>query len=65
MLAFGNTLNGYIAETMNMLIPMIVNPLYVLISFVLIFAVYEITRRLGGRKLAKISMSESLKAGTE
>jgi len=65
MLAFGNTLNGYIAETMNMLIPMIVNPLYVLISFVLIFVVYEVTRRLGGRKLAKISMSEALKAGTE
>lgn len=65
MLAFGYTLNGTIAETMNMLIPMIVNPLYVLISFVLIFAVYEITRRLGGRKLAKISMSEALKAGTE
>jgi putative ABC transport system permease protein len=65
MLAFGNTLNGYIAETINMLIPMVVNPLYVLISFVLIFAVYEVTRRLGGRQLAKISMSEALKAGTE
>jgi putative ABC transport system permease protein len=65
MLAFGNNLNGFIAETMNMLIPMIVNPVYVLISFVVIFAVYEITKRLGGRKLAKISMSEALKAGTE
>lgn len=65
MLAFGNNLNGYVAETINMVIPMIVNPLYVLISFVLIFAVYEITKRLSGRKLAKISMSEALKAGTE
>ncbi len=65
MLAFGNNLNGYIAEAMNMLIPMIVNPLYVLISFVVIFAVYEIAKRLGGRKLAKISMSEALKAGAE
>lgn len=65
MLAFGNNLNGYIAETMNMLIPMIVNPLYVLISFVVIFAVYEITKRMSGRKLAQISMSEALKAGTE
>jgi putative ABC transport system permease protein len=44
---------------------MIVNPLYVLISFVVIFAVYELTKRLCGRKLAKISMSEALKAGAE
>ena len=65
MLAFGNNLYGYVAEIINMVIPMIVNPLYVLISLVLIFAVYEITKRLCGRKLAKISMSEALKAGTE
>lgn len=65
MLAFGNYLNVYVAEILNMLVPMIVNPLYVLISFVLIFAVYEVTKRLCGRKLAKISMSEALKSGTE
>lgn len=65
MLAFGNNLYGYVAEIINMLIPMMVNPLYVLISFVMIFAVYEITKRLCGRRLAKISMSEALKAGTE
>jgi putative ABC transport system permease protein len=65
MLAFGNNLYGYVAETINMVIPMIVNPLHVLISFMLIFAVYGITKRLCGRKLAKISMSEALKAGTE
>jgi putative ABC transport system permease protein len=65
MLAFGNILYGIVAETMNMVIPMLVNPLYVLISFVLIFTVYEITKWQCGRKLAKISMSEALKAGTE
>lgn len=65
MLVFGNNINGYVAETVNMVIPMIVNPLYVLVSFVLIIGVYEITKRLSGRKLAKISMSEALKAGTE
>lgn len=65
MLAFGNYLYGYVAEITNMLVPMIVNPLYVLISFVLIFAVYEITKWLCGRKMAKISMSEALKEGTE
>lgn len=65
MLALGNYLFGYVAEITNMLIPMMVNPLYVLVSFVLIFGVYEISKRLCGRKLAKISMSEVLKAGTE
>jgi putative ABC transport system permease protein len=65
MLAFGNSINYYVAETVNMVIPMIVNPLYILISFVVIFAVYEVTKRLCGRRLAKISMSEALKAGTE
>lgn len=65
MLAVGNTLYGYLGEQINMVMPMIVNPWYVLISFVVIFAVYEVTKWLCGRKLAKISMSEVLKAGTE
>ncbi len=65
MLAFGNNIYGYVAEMINMVIPMIVNPSYIMIGFVLICAVYEITKRLCRRKLTKISMSESLKAGTE
>lgn len=65
MLAVGNTLYGYLGEMINFVMPMIVSPLYVLISFVVIFAVYEVTKWLCGRKLAKISMSEALKAGTE
>lgn len=65
MLAVWNTLYGYLGEMINFVMPMIVSPWYVLISFVVIFAVYEVTKRLSGRKLAKISMSEALKAGTE
>ena len=65
MLAFGNSISNYVAEMINMVIPMIVNPHYVLISFVLIFAVYEITKWLRGKQLAEISMSQALKAGTE
>jgi putative ABC transport system permease protein len=65
MLAFGNNISNYVAEMINMVIPMIVNPMYVLMSFVLIFVIYEITKRLSGKKIAKISMSEALKAGTE
>lgn len=44
MLAFGNTLYGIVAEIMNMVIPMILNPLHVLISFVVIFGVNEVTK---------------------
>jgi putative ABC transport system permease protein len=65
MLAFGNFLNGYVAEIMNMLIPMILNPWYVLLSFVIIFTVYETTKWMCGRKLTRITMSEALKAGIE
>lgn len=65
MLASANALYGYLGEMINLVLPMIVSPLYVLISFVLIFSVYELTKLLCGRKLAKISMSEALKAGTE
>lgn len=65
MLAFGNTLYGYLGEMLNFVMPMIVDPLTVLISFVVVFAVYEITKWLCSRNLAKISMSEGLKAGAE
>lgn len=65
MLAFGNFIADSVAETINMLVPMVVNPLHVLVSFVLILAVHELTTRLSGRKLAKIPMSESLKHGSE
>lgn len=61
MLAFANLLFGLVAETLNMLIPITVNPWHVLISFVVIFVVYEITKWLSGRKLAKIAMSDALK----
>jgi putative ABC transport system permease protein len=65
MLIFSSGLYNYVADIINMLTPIIINPLYILLSFVIIFAVYELTRRLFGGKIAKISMSEALKAGTE
>jgi putative ABC transport system permease protein len=65
MLAFGNGINTYLTDISNMLVPMIVTPLFILLGFVLIFVAYEITKRLCGRNIAKISMSEALKAGAE
>lgn len=65
MLMFGTAMWRYLGEMINMVLPMIMNPLYVLISFIVIIAVYLFTKWLCGRKLAKISMSEALKAGAE
>jgi putative ABC transport system permease protein len=65
MLMFGTAMWRYLGEMINMVLPMIINPLYVLISFIVIIAVYLVTKWLCGRKLAKISMSEALKAGAE
>jgi putative ABC transport system permease protein len=64
-LIFGTAMWRYLGEMINMVLPMIINPMYVLISFVVIFAVYLFTKWLCGKKLAKISMSEALKAGAE
>jgi len=65
MFISGNALYGYLGEMVNLVLPMIISPLYVLISFVVIIAVYYLTRKLCGRKLSKISMNEALKAGAE
>lgn len=65
MLAFGNFIADFVAEAINMLVPMVVDPLHVLVGFVVILAVHELTARVSGRKLAMIPMSESLKHGSE
>ena len=65
MLVSGNTLYSYLGESINVMFPMILNPLYVVLSFIVIFAMYYLTRMICGRKLAKIEMSEALKAGSE
>jgi len=65
MLAIGNTLYGYLGEMINLVLPMVVNPLHIVLSFAVIYAVYWLTRLLCGKKIGGISMSEALKAGTE
>jgi len=65
MLLTMSALYQFLGEMINLVLPMLIHPLHVLISFLLIFAVYLLTRKLCGRKLAKVSMSEALKAGAE
>ncbi|MEM5780761.1 MAG: ABC transporter permease, partial [Lawsonibacter sp.] len=65
MLASAGAMYAYLGEMINMVLPIILSPAYVFLSFVLIMAVYLATKGFSGRKLMKIPMSEALKAGSE
>jgi len=65
MLLTMSALYEFLGEMINLVLPMLLSPLHVLISFLLILAVYLLTRKFCGRKLAKVSMSEALKGGAE
>lgn len=65
MLLSAGAMYAYLGEMINMVLPMILSPLHVAISFILIFAMYWLTKRLSGRRFAKIPMNEALKAGGE
>lgn len=65
MLFSANAMYTYLGEMINLALPMILSPLYVAISFILIYAVYVLTKLLCGRKLEAIPMSDALKSGAE
>lgn len=65
MIGFGKVLFGVVADTINMVIPMVISPWHVAITFVAIVVIYQITKRLSSRKILRIPMSEALKAGSE
>jgi len=60
-----NAMFRFLGEMINLVLPMFINPLHIVICFVAIMGVYFFTRKLCGRKLNNISMSEALKAGAE
>ena len=60
-----NAMYGYLGEMINLVLPMIVSPFWISVSFVIILGVYQLTLLLCAKRLAKVSMSEALKAGTE
>lgn len=55
-------LYSYLGEMINLALPILISPLYVLISLVLIMAAYQLTKLMCGRKLNRIPMQEALKA---
>ena len=56
---------GYIGKMINLVLPPIVSPLYVLISFAAIMLTYQLSKLLCTKNVETVSMSEALKAGTE
>ncbi len=56
---------GYLGDMINLVLPAIVSPLYVLISFAVIMLTYQLGKLLCAKNVEAVSMSEALKAGTE
>lgn len=55
-------LYSYLGDMINLALPILIHPLYNLISFVLIVAVYQITKLISGKKVDRIPMQDALKA---
>jgi putative ABC transport system permease protein len=56
---------GYLGKMINLVLPPIVSPLYVAISFAVIMLTYQLSKLLCTKNVEAVSMSEALKAGTE
>jgi len=55
----------YLGNVINMVLPVVVNPLYILVCFAAILLTYEASKMLCARKVDRVAMSEALKSGTE
>ena len=64
LISFG-AVYGYLGDMINFVLPTVINPLYVLLCFVLVMLTYQLSKRLSAKNLDTISMSEAIKAGTE
>ncbi|WP_312702059.1 ABC transporter permease [Sedimentibacter sp.] len=55
----------YLGDQINMVLPVIVNPLYIIICFAAILLTYEVSKMMCARKVDRIAMSEALKSNAE
>lgn len=65
MAASMGAMYGYLGSMINLVLPTIISPLYVLICFAAIMLTYQLSKLLCAKKVNAVSMSEALKAGTE
>ena len=56
---------GSLTESLQVVLPVKLNVLYMLLGFVVVMATYAFAKRICRKKVARIPMSEALKAGTE
>ena len=59
------SLYGYLGNLINLVLPPIVSPIYVIISFAAIMLTYQLSKCMCAKNIDTVSMSEALKAGTE
>ncbi|MBB6215341.1 putative ABC transport system permease protein [Anaerosolibacter carboniphilus] len=65
MAASMDAMYGYLGKMINLVLPTIISPLYVVVCFVVIMLTYHLSKLLCAKKVNTISMSEALKAGME
>lgn len=65
MAASMGAMYGYLGAMINLVLPTIISPLYVVICFAAIMLTYQFSKLLCAKKVNAVSMSEALKAGTE
>lgn len=56
---------GSLTENLQIVLPVKLNVLYTLFGFIVVMATYELAKWMCRKKVARIPMSEALKAGTE
>lgn len=54
-----------LSTSLQMSIPARLNPLFMLVGFIIVMLTYEASKSVNKKKIGKIPMSEALKAGTE
>lgn len=65
LLASVTALMRTLSTSMQMTIPARLNPLYILLGFVIVMLTYQVSKAVSKKKINKIPMSEALKAGIE
>lgn len=56
---------GSLTESLQIVMPVKLNVLYMLLGFLVVLAAYEFAKLMCRKKVARVPMSEALKAGTE
>jgi len=65
MAASMGAIYGYVGNIINLVIPTIISPLYIIVCFAAIISTYQLSKLLCSRRVGQVPMSEALKTGTE